>query len=353
MLWSVETRTPHRIPLGGGGTDVVSYSSKYGGSLVSIAVDKYIHLIINRRSIDEKIILRYSQIETVNKVSEIRHGLIRNALKEVKTEGGLEIISYSDIPTNTGMGSSGSFTVGLLHALLELNGQPVPKQALADMAYEIESKTHYEEHSDQKGLPVPFGRHDQYVAAFGGCINLNISKYNEASVVPLHLSIHAVKELEDKCLIFYTGITRRANEPLSDQSQRIRQAKTDAAKRMHQIKEIGSEIQRARTGSHINDIGPLMRQHWQAKRGVSNKMSNNQIDDWIELGQQYGSTGEKVMGAGGGGFILYFVPNPADRTNLVKKLHEAGLQQVNFRFDFNGSIVTQKEVRGERHGDTP
>lgn len=327
---------------------MVSYSSRFGGALVSIAIDKYIRIVVNRRYVDDKIILRYSQIEMVDTVDEIKHGLIRNAIKEVGVTGGIEIISLSEIPTNTGMGSSGSFTVGLLHALLELEGKPVPKQALADMAYEIESMTHYEENPDQIGLPVPFGRHDQYVAAFGGCINLNISKFNEAAVAPLHLSIDAVQELEEKCLIFYTGITRRASEPLNDQSQRIRTVNTGAAERMHTIKEIGLEINNALAGGRIDLLGPLMRFHWQAKRGVSTKMSNTEIDHWIELGQNHGSTGEKIMGAGGGGFILYFVPKLEDQPRLTAELVRAGLKPINFRFDFAGSIVTQKEVKGDQ-----
>lgn len=345
MIWSTETKTPHRLSLGGGGTDILSYSSLFGGSLTSVAIDKYIRIIVNRRYVDQKIILRYSKTEVVDKVEQIEHGLIRNCLIKAGISQGIEIVSLSEIPANTGMGSSGTFTVGLLKALYELNGDNLPTQALADIAFEIESETYYQENVNRRGQPVPFGRHDQYVAAFGGFINLEIDQRNQACVNPVHISYQAAKVLREKLMIFYTGLTRSANEPLSEQSQRIKNKQADAQERMHQIKAIGSQILQALTLGHIDEIGPLMRQHWEAKRGVSTKMTTDKIDQWVDIGRQCGSTGEKIMGAGGGGFLLFFVPNLQDQLRLTQALTQVGLIPINFNFDHDGAVVTNKEVR--------
>lgn len=345
MIWSVETKTPHRLPLGGGGTDIISYCARFGGELTSVAIDKYIRIIINRRYLDSDIVLRYSQNERVSKASEIQHGLVRNTLKKLDINGGLEIVSLSEMPSNSGMGSSGVFTVGLLKALYALDGKSVSTHTLADTAFEIEKETYYEENPEMVGQPVPFGKHDQYIAAFGGFVNLQIDNNNSVKVNPLPISLQATAQLQEKMLIYYTSITRKATEPLSDQSQRISESADDAQQRMHTIKEIGRQITTNLQNNQIDSIGQLMKKHWDAKKGVSSKMSNSDIDRWIQIGHDHGSTGEKIMGAGGGGFILYFVPNASDREGLHQALLDEGLKKINFSFDFDGSVVTNKEIR--------
>ena len=345
MIWSVETKTPHRLPLGGGGTDILSYCARFGGSLTSVAIDKYIRIIVNRRYLCSDIILRYSQNEIVQKVEDIKHGLVRNTLKRLNIKNGLEIVSLSEIPSNSGMGSSGVFTVGLLKAIYALEGKAISTHTIADTAFEIEKETYYEENPEMIGQPVPFGKHDQYIAAFGGFINLQIDFNNKVEVRPIPISTKATAELQEKMVIYYTGITRKASEPLADQSKRIAESTEDAQQRMHNIKAIGEEITNCLQTDQIDNIGNLMKQHWQAKKGVSSKMSNSDIDRWIQIGHQNGSTGEKIMGAGGGGFILYFVPKSEDRLILNQLLTQEGLKQINFTFDFDGSVITHKEIR--------
>jgi len=320
------SRTPFRLTLGGGGTDLPSYYSKFGGFVVSSAIDKYVYLVVKRR-FEEEVRLSYSITEIVDAVDRIQHPIVREALRLLGLRDHLEIVSIGDAPSNTGLGSSGSFTVGLLHALHMYGGKNPSRQELAEEACRINMEI----------LKEPSGKQDEYVSAFGGFVCLNIGRDGRVEVSPLRIPAEAVSELENNLLFFYTGIKREASDVLQDQQSAVERDEAGSVEAMHRIKEIGFKVKRALERGDVTEFGNLQHEHWLAKRSVSSKMSNPLIDKWYRMGLESGAIGGKIMGAGGGGFLMFYCEDTRDRVR--KAMVGEGLEEVRFRLGSEGSKI--------------
>jgi len=323
------TRSPSRISLGGGGTDLPSYYRQHGGFVISAAIDKYVYITLHDNFFDEGII-KYSQTERVQHVEDIRHPLIREALILTGVSpAGLEIASMSDIPAGTGLGSSGSFTTALLHALHTLKKAIVPKQELAEQACHIEIDLAQE----------PVGKQDQYIAAFGGITCFEFLPDDRVHVSLLRMSGEALANLEDNLLLFFTGYTRSASQILADQDQRTRSMDQSMIDNLHFVKELGYQSRSALETGNLRQFAEIMHVHWEHKKRRSGAMSNRSIDEYYELARANGALGGKLIGAGGGGFLMFYTE---DKTRLRRAMLAAGLREVRFRFDFQGTtVVTQ------------
>lgn len=321
-------RAPYRISLGGGGTDLPSYYSKHGGFILSAAVNKYLYINVNRPAADDFIRLKYSRYEQVVTPDEIEHDLVRYTLKELKLGGSLEIASMADIPAGTGLGSSGTYLVALLTALHELKREKVPTQALAEQACHIEM--------DLAGHPV--GKHDHYLAAFGGLTCLDIDTDGRVKVYPLNISINTVEEFRGSVLLFYTGITRSSSAILEAQKRDTQDGDAGVIESLHKTKELGYRIKEALEDGDLEQFGLLLDEHWQTKKRRSDKISDSQIDGWYDTAKQCGGLGGKVMGAGGGGFFMFYCPSRS-KARMRKALTEQGLRELSYDFDYDGAKV--------------
>ena len=321
------TRAPVRIPLGGGGTDLPSYASKYGGFVISAAIDKYTFITVNRRRLDKLIRASYSQTEIVDGVDQVQHPLIREALRLTGIDGGMEITSIGDVPAGSGMGTSGAFTVGLLNALHTLKREQVSRRVLAEEACRIEIDI----------LQEPIGKHDQYLAAYGGITCLDIDRTGHVSAFPASISEDVLEEFERNILLFYTGIVRRSSEVLAEQNKASNRNEVQVIDSLHRIKEIGMEIKTALESGDLRRFGELLHEHWETKKQLSGKISSEQINRWYEIARQKGALGGKIMGAGGGGFFMFYCDN--DKARLRQAMAQEGLVEMRFRFDFEGSKV--------------
>jgi len=321
------TRTPFRLTLGGGGTDLPSFYEKHGGFILAIGIDKYMYINVNTPIVDDKIRVRYAKSELVDHVQEVQHTLAREALKHFGLANGIEIVSVADIPAGTGLGSSSCYLVGLLNALHALMQQPVPPQELAEEACHIELEV----------LQKPIGKQDQYMAAFGGLTSLEIEPGGAVNVQRVALHAELVEELENNLLLFYTQETRDATSILSRQDQAMRKSDLDVVEAMAEIKDIGLEIGQAITRGNLRRFGELMDVHWQVKKRLSQGITNAQIDQWYELAKGNGAIGGKISGAGGGGFLLLYCEERKDQ--LRQAMRRAGLRELCFRFEFEGSKV--------------
>ena len=322
------SRAPYRISLGGGGTDLPSYYSRYGGFILSAAVNKYLYIYANRPAADDFIRLKYSRYEQVSSPDEIEHDLVRHALKELKLGGSLEIASMADIPAGTGLGSSGTYLVALLTALYEMKREKVPTQALAEQACHIEM--------DLANHPV--GKHDHYLAAFGGLTCLEIDTDGRVKVYPLNISINTVEEFRASVLLFYTGITRSSSDILEAQKRDSEQGDAEVIESLHRTKELGYRIKEALEQGDLEQFGLLLDEHWQTKKRRSAKISDSRIDAWYEAAKGCGGLGGKVMGAGGGGFFMFYCPSAA-KAKMRRALTEQGLRELSYDFDFDGAKV--------------
>lgn len=320
------TRTPFRIPLGGGGTDLPSYYSKYGGALISAAIKKYVYITVNKR-FDDSIRVSYSETEIANHADEIRHPLVREALRLTGVDRGVEVVSIADLPGNTGMGSSGSFCVGLLNALHAYKRARVSAEQLAEEAFHIEH--------DILGEPV--GKQDQYLAAFGRITALDIDCSGRTNVESYWLADGAVDQLESNLLLFYTGIRRKASEMLAGQDSASEQNDKQVIESLHSIKEIGFEIREALKQGNVRRFGELLDVHWQTKKRLSDRITRPDVDRWYEIAMMNGALGGKLMGAGGGGFFMFYCDNGKDA--LRNALTAEGLREMRFRIDGEGSKV--------------
>jgi len=320
------TRSPLRITLGGGGTDVPSYYREHGGFLIAAAIDKYVY-VTAIRPFTPGIFLKYSKLERVESVEQVQHAIIREALcmLDFKTPQ-IEITTLADIPAGTGLGSSGSFTTALLKALYAHRRRLLHPSELAQLACEIEINR----------LNEPVGKQDQYIAAYGGitCFRFNPDESVEAA--PLKISMDTLFDLEDNVLLFFTGFSRNAGSVLQDQDMRTRQADPEMIQNLHYVKELGLRSQQALECGNIGLFGEIMHEHWEHKKKRSSGMSNPQIDEWYELGRANGAIGGKLVGAGGGGFLMFYAD---DRKRLRQVMTRAGLEEVRFRFDFEGTKV--------------
>jgi D-glycero-alpha-D-manno-heptose-7-phosphate kinase len=319
-------RSPLRITLGGGGTDLPSYYRENEGFLVSAAIDKYVYVTV-MRPFTEGIYLKYSQLEHVEKISDVNHPIIREALDMLgfKTPQ-VEITTLADIPAGTGLGSSGSFTTALVKALYTHRKRHLHQEELAELACHIEI--------DRLGEPI--GKQDQYIAAVGGVTCFTFHKNDKVTAVPLHISINTMFDMEDNLLLFFTGFSRSASGILKDQQVRSQENDADMLNNLHYVKELGYRSKDALESGNTVLFGELMHEHWAHKKRRSGGMSNAKIDEWYELAMKNGAVGGKLVGAGGGGFLMFMAH---DRNKLRHTMAAAGLEEVRFRFDFEGAKV--------------
>jgi len=322
------TRTPLRLPLGGGGTDLPAYYSQFGGFWISAAFNRYVNVIVNSR-FDKLIRVSYSKTEIVQTPDDIRHPVVREALKMLKISEGIEIVSVADLPANTGLGSSGSFTVGLLLALHTYKKEKVTAVDLAEEAFHIEVDL----------LGEPIGKQDQYIAAFGGVTCFDINREGQVTVFPLRISGDVTTELESDLLLFYTGIQRSAPDVLEGQSKAVKEKKPVVTDSLHSIKEIARKIKEGLETGEVNQFGRFMHEHWESKRRLSNKVTNQKIDQWYEIARQSGALGGKVIGAGGGGFMMFYCDGRESRRQVREALEKEGLVSLRFAFDNTGAKV--------------
>jgi D-glycero-alpha-D-manno-heptose-7-phosphate kinase len=321
-------RAPLRVPLGGGGTDLPSYYSKYGGFVLSAAINKYVYICLNRPAADDLIRVKYSRYEQVSTPDEIEHDLLRPALKQVNLNANIEITSMADVPSGTGLGSSGTYLVALLTALHSLKRQTIPSHSLAEQACHIEI--------DLAGHPV--GKHDQYMATFGGITCLEFREDGTVDVAPLDIPIATLEELSASVLLFYTGISRSSSEILGEQTRHCKNGNGAMLDSLHRTKEIGYRIKEALEKGDLDGFGYLLDEHWQNKKRRSEKISDDRIDEWYCLARKNGALGGKIMGAGGGGFFMFYCPN-GRKPKLRAALTAAGLREMRYDFELEGAKV--------------
>jgi D-glycero-alpha-D-manno-heptose-7-phosphate kinase len=317
-------RSPLRVTLGGGGTDLPSYYRGHEGFLISAAIDKYVYVTM-MRPFTPGIYLKYSQLEHVEHVDNVQHPIIREAIQMMnfKTPQ-IEITTLADIPAGTGLGSSGSFTTALLKALCAHRKRLLHPEELAKLACHIEI--------DRLGEPI--GKQDQYIAAYGGITCFTFHKDDSVHAKPLGLNVDTLFDLEDNLLLFFTGFSRNAGSILKDQNTRTQQNDDDMLKNLHYVKELGLRSKNALEEGNANLFGELMNEHWEHKKRRSGGMSSPHIDEWYDLGKKNGAVGGKLVGAGGGGFLMFYA---SDRNKLRHTMAKAGLEEVRFRFDFEGT----------------
>ena len=320
------TRSPLRISLGGGGTDLPSYSAINGGFVISAAINKYVYVAVNR-PFAPGISLKYSSTENVNRVEEISHPIIREVLNlfNLRTPQ-IEISTVADIPSGTGLGSSGSFTTGLIKALYTHYKFPIHANRIAEIACEIELEK----------LKEPIGKQDQYIAAHGGIASMSFRENGNVDVEPLRLSPSTIFDLEHNLLLFYTRKVRSASSLLLDQHTKSLKKDTKMKDNLDQIKEIGIQIGRALEDNKPKLFGSLMNEHWNLKRVRTEGMTNDDIDNWYAIARSNGGLGGKLVGAGGGGFLMFYAE---DAQSLRKAMSRIGLEELRFKFDFEGTKV--------------
>lgn len=320
------TRSPLRISLGGGGTDLASYYEDNEGFLISAAIDKYVYVTVTK-PFKLGIYLKYSKIEQVDTISEVQHPIIKESLKlfEEKVPQ-IEITTLADIPAGTGLGSSGSFTTAMVKALSYYNKQMLHTEEIAKIACDIEINK----------LGEPIGKQDQYIAAVGGITCFTFCKDNSVIAEPLKISTDTLYDLEDNLLLYFTGYSRSAGTILKDQKEKSLTYNEDMLANLHYVKEMGYRSKRMLEEGRTSDFGVLMHEHWEHKKRRSGGMSNPQIDEWYELGLKNGAVGGKLVGAGGGGFLLFYA---TDRNKLRHSMKRAGLEEVRFKFDYEGTKV--------------
>ncbi len=321
------TRSPFRIPLGGGGTDLPSYYEKHGGFIFSAGIDKYMYICVNQPIVDDLVRMKYSESEIVASTDQVKHELAREAFRSLGIKNAIEVASMADVPAGTGLGSSSCYLVGLLNALHTLKRDFIPLQELAEEACRIELEI----------LKKPIGKQDQYLAAFGGLTSLEIDRSGKVTVSQLSLSRDIVDDLEKNMLIFYTGLSRSSLDILKGQDQATQQGNKIVVGSLEQIKEIGYQIREAIQKGNLTDFGLLMDKHWRLKKQLSDKVSNPRLDEIYETAKKNGALGGKVTGAGGGGFFVFYCESNA--LKLRQAMQRCGLREMRYRFDFEGTKV--------------
>lgn len=322
----IVVRSPLRISLGGGGTDLPSYYRDHSGFLIAGAIDKYVYITLHQTFVQE-LIIKYSKMERVTSIDLVEHPIIREALKHVKVAAPhLEITSMADIPAGTGLGSSGSFTTALLKALHTLKKNLIHPRELAEEACHIELNL----------LNEPIGKQDQYIAAFGGLTCFRFLPTGVVEAWPLKIDQDTLYNLEDNLLLFFTGYARSASEILKEQDKKSQAKDQDMIANLHFIKELGFKSKDALEKGDLHEFAELMNVHWQHKKQRSTNMSNHQINEWYEIALKNGAIGGKMIGAGGGGFLMFYAD---DKMKLRQAMRQAGLHEVRFRFDFAGTQV--------------
>jgi len=320
------TRSPLRITLGGGGTDLPSYYQQHGGFLIAAAIDKYVY-VTAMRPFTPGIFLKYSKLEHVDRIDEVQHPIIREVLRQLNFRTPqIEITTLADIPSGTGLGSSGSFTTALVKALYAHRRRLLHPSELAEIACDIEINR----------LREPIGKQDQYIAAYGGVTCFTFNGDGTVTAEPIGATMQSLFTLEDDLLLFFTGFSRSAGAVLQDQKSRSERGDADVFANLHAVKELGYRSRRALETGDTALFGEIMHEQWEQKKRRSGGMTNSHIDEWYELGRKSGALGGKLVGAGGGGFLMFYAE---DHRRLRDAMAKAGLEEVRFRFDFEGTKV--------------
>ncbi len=320
------SRSPLRITLGGGGTDLPSYYEEREGFLISAAIDKYVYITLHE-TFEKGFFLKYSKFEKCNEIDEIQHPIIREALKLLDWKKPcLELCSMADIPAGTGLGSSSSFTTALLRALHTMQGNIVSTRTLAEEACEIEMNR----------LKEPIGKQDQYIASYGGITCMNFHKDGYVWVDPLRISDETLYNLEDNLILFFTGFSRSAGNILKEQNDKSKAHNEDMLKNLDFVKDLGYQSKNALEKGDLDTFADIMNTHWEYKKKRSGGMSNPQIDEWYNLALANGAQGGKMIGAGGGGFLMFYVK---DKVRLRDAMRSTGMSEVRFRFEKEGSRI--------------
>jgi D-glycero-alpha-D-manno-heptose-7-phosphate kinase len=317
-------RSPLRISLGGGGTDLPSYYEQHTGFLLAAAIDKYVYITLHETFVSD-LIVKYAKLERVPEARQLEHPIIREAFALLGLDGhSLEVTSMADIPAGTGLGSSGSFTTALLKVLHAHQKNLVHPAQLAEQACDIEINR----------LKEPIGKQDQYIAAYGGITCFKYLPGGKVEAWPLKITEETLYNLEDNLLLFFTGYSRAASSILKEQDQKSKAADPAMTENLHFVKELGVQSQRALETGDLPEFARLMDVHWQRKKQRSGSMSNPRINEWYDLAMAQGALGGKLIGAGGGGFLMFYAD---DKTLLRHAMRQAGLKEVRFKFDFEGT----------------
>ena len=319
-------RSPLRITLGGGGTDLPSYYEEREGFLISAAIDKYVYITLHE-TFEKGFFLKYSKFEKCDSIDEIQHPIIREALKLLEWKKPcLELCSMADIPAGTGLGSSSSFTTALLRALHTMQGNIVSTRTLAEEACEIEMNR----------LQEPIGKQDQYIASYGGITCMNFHRDGYVWVDPLRLTDETLYNLEDNLILYFTGFSRSAGNILKEQNDKSKEHNEDMLKNLDFVKDLGYQSKKALEKGDLDTFADIMNTHWEYKKKRSGGMSNPQIDEWYSLALANGAQGGKMIGAGGGGFLMFYVK---DKVRLRDAMRDTGMSEVRFRFEKEGSRI--------------
>lgn len=319
------SKSPLRISLGGGGTDLPSYYKKYGGFLISATINKHIYISI-AETFNKKFIIKYSSFEEVNQIAKIKHPLFREILKIMEIKTPLNISSHADIPSGTGMGSSGCFAVTLINALSSYQGKNLPKKKIAELACHIEIDK----------LKEPVGKQDQYTAAFGGLNSYEFKQNGRVLIKKINVSKERIQKLKNNLIIFFTGYSRSSYKILKKQDETTRTLDKSMLNNLHKIKEFGLQSKKILENGNLNDLGRIMHEHWEYKKERSQFMTNNKIDNLYSIARKNGALGGKLIGAGGGGFLMFYSEN----VNLIKKKFlNLGIKKMDFDFDFEGTKI--------------
>jgi D-glycero-alpha-D-manno-heptose-7-phosphate kinase len=317
-------RSPLRVTLGGGGTDLPSYYENHGGFLIAAAIDRYVYITLHETFVSD-LIVKYSELERVPDATKLKHPIIREAFALIGVDGhSLELTSMADIPSGTGLGSSGSFTTALLKALHAYKKNLVHPAELAAQACEVELDR----------LKEPIGKQDQYIAAYGGITCFKFLENGKVEAWPLKVSDETRDNLEDNLLLFFTGYSRSASAILKEQDTKSKSADAGMIENLHFVKDLGLQSQRALEAGDLPEFARLMDVHWQRKKERSGGMSNPKINEWYDLAMASGALGGKLIGAGGGGFLMFYAD---DKSKLRHAMRQCGLKEVRFRFDFEGT----------------
>lgn len=323
------SRTPLRISLGGGGTDLKSYYEKREGFWISAAIDKYVYITLHE-TFEDGLIIKYSKMENVQRVTEIQNDIIRETLKLHELTSRVELNSIANIPSGTGLGSSGTFCVGLLKAIYNWKHEQISPQQLAEEATHVEADI----------LKRPIGKQDQYIASFGGITCFSVDKHGRVTVSPLQVDQRTLHYLEDHLLLFFTGFSRNSETILKEQDTKSKGSDKEMIGNLDFIKDLGLKSKEALETGDVLKFGELMHTHWEHKKKRSGTMSNPNIDRWYAVARENGALGGKLVGAGGGGFLMFLADDPQRLRNAMR---EEGLEEVRFRFDFEGSKILVSE----------
>ncbi|MBI4424809.1 MAG: hypothetical protein HY554_13840 [Elusimicrobia bacterium] len=321
-------RAPLRLTLGGGGTDLPGFYERNGGFLISAAINKYIYLTGAMRPFDTRYWLSYSKLEVVDSLDQIQHGLLRKCLEKYQFKEGVEMHSISELPSASGMGSSGSLLVCALTLLNSMSKREMTRHDVAELASRIEMKE----------LERSCGKQDHFVAAYGGIITLDIGRDGRVEVKDLPVSREVVRRLQNSLVLYHTGVARDANVVLKEQSSRLKNEASDAHARMLKIKDIGYRSAEALTRGDLDAFGRLLHEHWMLKRGFQADMTSSDIDRVYQKALDNGALGGKLIGAGGGGFLMFYAP-PAQEAEFRRKMSAEGLIELDWSFSFTGCEV--------------